>query len=270
MSAAATEHLNYIVEGPENAPSMVLVHGVGANLASWDAVAERLVPKFRVLRMDLRGHGSSSPIRERWALGRFAEDVISVLDRESVDGADLVGFSLGGLIAQHLALHWPGRFDRLILLSTVAGRTPEEREKVVGRLAMLREGGITAITGAARERWFTEAFARKHPEKIDARIQEMLANDLESYIEAYRVFGESELASDLHRIPHRTLVMTGENDIGSNTRMARFMHQQIRNSELRVLPELKHSVLVEAPDLIADHLLRFLNRSNAAERARVE
>ena len=241
------------------APPAVLVHGVGADLRSWDRVAERLRQSRRVIRLDLRGHGLSAPIRETIALEDFAADVLEAMDRTGADIADLVGFSLGGMIAQCLAVGWPDRFRRVALLSAVAGRTPEEREKVVSRLELLRRDGIPAVVGAARERWFSEAFASRHPDRIEARIEELKANDLESYIEAYRVFGTSEMAPRLHEIRHPTLVLTGEFDIGSNTRMARLMHERIPESELVILPDLKHSILVEAPDLVADHLLRFLD-----------
>lgn len=250
--------LNYVIEG--EGPMVTLIHGVGANLESWTATCERLTQRMRVLRMDLRGHGRSGPIREPYSLEKFAADIVAILDAEGIERTHLVGFSLGGMIAQCLALDWPDRFDRLALLATVAGRTPEERAKVTSRLDLIRDRGIVAVTGAARDRWFTERFAKAHPEKIEARIAELIANDPESYLEAYRVFGQSELAPRLHEIGHETLVLTGENDVGSNTRMARFMHDQIARSELVILPELKHSLLVEAPDEIAERLLAFLLR----------
>lgn len=254
---ACSPHLNYVVEG--DGPPTVLVHGVGANLRSWDAVAERLVPTRKVIRLDLRGHGLSDPIRAPITLEDFAADVIAVMDAAGVGQADLVGFSLGGMIAQCLAVTRPERFRRVALLSAVAGRTEEERAKVVSRLDLLRRDGIAAVTGAARDRWFTERFARENPQRIEARIAELMANDLESYIEAYRVFGTSEMAPRLHEIRHRSLVLTGEHDVGSNTRMARFMHETIPDSELVILDGLKHSILVEASDLVADHLLLFLD-----------
>jgi pimeloyl-ACP methyl ester carboxylesterase len=181
------------------------------------------------------------------------------MDRAGMARAHVVGFSLGGLIAQQIALAAPARVDRLALLAAVAGRTDEERAKVVGRLDAIRTGGIAAVTGAARERWFTEEFARSNPGRIAQRIAELEANDLESYLEAYRVFGTSELGPELHRITARTLVLTGEHDVGSNTRMARFMHETIGTSELVILPRLKHSLLVEAPLLVARALRRFLS-----------
>jgi len=255
-TTASRPLLNYVVEG--TGQPVVLVHGVGSNLQSWNRVVERLAPHYRTIRMDLRGHGRSSKIRETYSLERFAEDIIAVMDAEGIAKAHLVGFSLGGLIGQCLALNWPDRFDKVALLSAVAARTDEERAKVVSRLAIIEKEGIIGVTGAARDRWFTEAFADAHPEEIEKRIAELIANDKESYMEAYRVFGQSELGHRLHEIPHETLVLTGEFDQGSNTRMARFMHEKIKNSQLVILPGMRHSILVEASDVVADHLLEFL------------
>ncbi|MGF7160944.1 pimeloyl-ACP methyl ester carboxylesterase [Rhodoligotrophos appendicifer] len=248
--------LSYLVEG--EGPTVVLVHGVGSNMESWDEVVRRLSPSYRCIRMDLRGHGRSSLIRETYSLEKFCEDIIMIMDVEAVSKAHLVGFSLGGLIGQCLAVNWPERFDKIALLSAVANRTPEEREKVVSRLEMIREGGIVAVTGAAKDRWFTDEFARDHPQEIDKRIAELIANDKDSYMEAYRVFGTSEMGPRLHEIKHETLVLTGEFDQGSNTRMAHFMNEQIANSKLVILPRYRHSIMVEASDVVADHLLEFL------------
>lgn len=256
--AGSDADLNYLIEG--TGPHVVLVHGVGANLTNWDQVVPRLSPDFTVMRMDLRGHGASPLIREPYTLEKFCADIIATMDRAGIAKAHLAGFSLGGLIAQCLAVNYPDRFDRIAILSAVAGRTPEEREKVTGRLALLRKGGFDSVSGAARDRWFTDRFIRENPDKVEDRLNEIRANDLESYIEAYRIFGESEMAERLHEIQHRTLVLTGENDIGSNTRMAALMHVKIPNSRLVILPELKHSLLVEAPEIIADHLIDFFKK----------
>lgn len=242
--------------------ALILIHGVGASLQSWNEVSDTLQADFDVLRLDLRGHGESANISEGISIDTFAADVIAVMDAANVTKADLVGFSLGGLIAQRLAVGWPDRFSRVVLLSAVAGRTAEERQKVVDRLGMIRQGGIETILGAAHDRWFTETFARAHPEVIEQRMAELRTVDLPSYLEAYRVFGQTELVDTLPSITQPTLVMTGEFDQGSNVRMAETMHRLIPNSELRILSELKHSVLVEAPALIAGHVREFLTRSH--------
>ncbi len=239
---------------------LVLIHGVGASLRSWDDACDALESEFDVIRLDLRGHGASAPIRGEYSIDRFAADVVAVMDETGISRADLVGFSLGGLIAQRLAVGWAGRFSRVVLLSAVAGRTQEERQKVVARLDMIRQGGIETVLGAAHDRWFTEAFARAHPEVIEQRMEELRQVDIESYLEAYRVFGQTELVDTLHAIVQPTLVMTGEFDQGSNVRMAETMHQLIPNSELRILPGLRHSVLVEASAQVSGHIRKFLKK----------
>ncbi|WP_416355828.1 alpha/beta fold hydrolase [Aureimonas phyllosphaerae] len=238
--------------------TLVLIHGVGASLRSWDEVCALLEADHDVLRLDLRGHGQSAPIDGPYSIEAFARDVVAVMDAASVAKADLVGFSLGGLIAQKLALEYPERFGRVVLLSAVAGRTPVERERVLERLDMIRTGGMRAVTGAARERWFTPEFAARHPEIVERRIEEMHAAHVPSYLEAYRVFGTTELVDELAGIRHPTLIMTGELDPGSNTRMAETMHRLIPDAQLRILPGLRHSVLTEASELVAEHVRNFL------------
>ena len=244
--------INHVASG--QGPHVTLVHGVGANLRSWDEVTRLLEPHFTVVRLDLRGHGQSARIAT-CTLADLASDVRQVWDARGIEKGHLAGFSLGGLIAQSLALSDPDRIDRLAILSAVAGRTAEERAKVVGRLKLLQEGGIPAVTAAAEERWFTEEFRARHPERVLARMTELLANDVPSYAAAYTVFATSDLGDRLGEIRHPTLIATGENDVGSNTRMARMMHDRIEGSRLEILPVLRHSVLVEAPEKIAELLI---------------
>jgi 3-oxoadipate enol-lactonase len=251
-------HIHYQVEGA--GPRVTLVHGVGADLHSWKEVAARLAPSFTVVRLDLRGHGHSGRIVGDCTLDDLVSDVRLVWDRLGIEKTHLAGFSLGGLIAQSLALSDPERIDRLAIISAVAERTPEEREKVVGRLALLKEQGIAAITAAAEERWFTAGFRAAHPDRVQRRMAELLANDPQSYAAAYTVFATSDLGDRLGEITHPTLVVTGEHDVGSNTRMARLMHERIAGSSLVILPGLRHSVLAEAPDAIADLLVEHFSR----------
>ncbi len=237
---------------------VMLIHGVGADSSSWDEIAPGLAQRFRVLRLDLRGHGRSGRIEGDCTLDDFVRDLLDVMDAAGVDKAHVVGFSLGGLIAQGIALSHPDRVDRLALISAVAGRTEEERAKVRARLEILRNEGIAAITAAAQERWFTPGFVQAHPEKVRDRMEQLKHNDPDSYKAAYTVFSMSDLGERLHDIRHRTLIVTGEHDVGSNTRMARYMHDQISDSELRILPGLRHSVLTEAPEQTGTLLIQFL------------
>jgi 3-oxoadipate enol-lactonase len=239
-------------------PPVVLIHGVGADASSWDSIAAALSDSFQVIRLDLRGHGRSGRIVGDCMLDDFVRDVIDVLNSYGLANAHVVGFSLGGMIAQALALQHPDRVDRLVLLSAVAGRTEQERERVRQRLEILRTQGIAAITGAAQDRWFTPAFIERHPDVVATRMRQLQENHAPSYAAAYTVFSLSDLGDRLHAIHHPTLVATGEHDQGSNTRMARFMHEQIAGSELHILPGLRHSILVEAPERVTSLVREFL------------
>lgn len=249
-------NIRFLVEG-EGDP-ITLIHGVGSNLESWDQVVQRLQAKFSVLRMDLRGQGQSRGITADCTLEDFVADVLGAMDAAGFGKSDLIGFSLGGMIAQLFALTHPERVDRLALISAVAGRTPEEKQRLAQRATKIREEGVGSVIGASAQRWFTDAFLRAHPEKVEQRLKELLENDPASYAEAYRIFAESDVGDRIHGIRHRTLIATGEHDVGSNPRMARFMHDQISNSELVIFPDLRHSLLVEAPDQVADLISKFL------------
>jgi len=246
---------------------VTLVHGVGACLNSWDEVAGYMLGRYRIIRMDLAGHGKSGPIRGDRTLTDFADDARRIWEHLGLTKTHLAGFSLGGLIAQSLALSDPDRIHKLVILSAVAGRTCEEREKVVSRLALLKEGGIPAVTAAAEERWFTPEFRRKHPDRVAQRMRELLANDPVSYAAAYTVFATGDLGDRVGEIRLPTLVATGEHDVGSNVRMARMMHAAIAGSELHILRGLRHSVLVEAPRQVADMLMHYFDKHQPATKA---
>jgi pimeloyl-ACP methyl ester carboxylesterase len=165
---------------------------------------------------------------------------------------------LGGQVAQAIALDYPERVEKLALISTVAGRTDAERAGAASRIQLLEDKGLVAIAGANRERWFTDEFRRRHPEKVEARVQQLLQTDPESHLHAFSVFATADLGARLGEIRCPTLIITGEHDAAGTPRMARLMHERIKNSRLEVLPALRHSLLIEAPDRIAALLEDFL------------
>lgn len=101
-------------------------------------------------------------------------------------------------------------------------------------------------------------FARLTPKLIEQYATRNQANDPASYAAAYRVLATTDLADRLTEIKAPTLVITGEHDQGSNPRMARLMHKRIASSALSILPRLRHSILIEAPDLVSNILGDFL------------
>jgi 3-oxoadipate enol-lactonase len=256
--------LNYRIAG-QGARTLVLVHGVGSYAEAWDGVVGRLASDFRILSFDLRGHGASSRVKGRYEIDDFVDDVLALANEVEFEQFDLAGFSLGGLIAQKLALAFPERVRRLVLLATVAGRTPEERERVAARLAALQAGEPGAHYDASLSRWLTEGFQQRHPDLVAMLRARNAANDPACYAAAYRVLAETDLGDALPAIACPTLIATGEDDLGSNPRMARFMHQRIAGSRLEILAGLRHSLLMEAPDQVATLMRGFLLAPNVEQ-----
>ncbi len=238
--------------------NVILIHGLGSNLHSWDVVAARLEKRFHVLRYDLRGHGESENPIGPWGLEDFISDLEDIVKYRSISRTHMVGFSLGGLIAQGFTLRNPHMVAKLVILSAVAGRTEEERAKVTERIHNLENGDLDTNIELALDRWFSPEFRQQHSDKVKKRLDALRDNDPLGYLNAYRVFGLGDLGDKLDKIYSRTLIMTGEFDPGSNVRMAKFMHEKIENSKLEILPNLRHSVLTEAPELIAEKLDGFL------------
>jgi len=257
---AAFDHdgvrLHYRDEGEGRA--MVFVHGVGSTLEAWDPVLPHM-PPGRYIRIDLRGHGGSDRAPGPYSLEMMAEDVVALITHLGLENVALFGFSLGGLVAQYVAIHHGAKLSAVALISTVAGRDAGEKARVEERLATLeRDGPLTHLTNAV-ERWFTAEFLARNPGAIAARREKALQNDPACYLAAYRVLAHSDLVDELHRIAVPTLVMTGEADVGSTPRMSRLMHEKIAGSRLVILPGLKHSILLEAPEHVARHLGALLN-----------
>ncbi|OPA85677.1 alpha/beta hydrolase [Pseudomonas fluorescens] len=258
--SVANVTLNYRLDGHGPRP-LVCIHGVGSSLEAWAEVVQGLKDDFTVLTFDLRGHGQSSRTPGRYEIDHLVGEALALAEHVGFNRFDLAGFSLGGLIAQRLALTHPDRVRRLVLLSTVAGRTADERERVNARLVALQAGEPVAHYEASLARWLTEAFQAQNPQAVLRLRQLNAANDPGCYAAAYRVLAESDFGEQLGQIRCPTLIATGADDLGSNPRMAAFMHAQIQGSSLHILPGLRHCILIEAPQQVAALIRDFLTDS---------
>lgn len=255
--SVANVTLNYRLDGQGPRP-LVCIHGVGSSLEAWGKVVDGLKDQFTILTFDLRGHGQSSRTQGRYEIDHLVGEALALADHVGFDLFDLAGFSLGGLIAQRMALTHPARIRRLVLLSTVAGRNAQERERVQERLAALQAGAPVAHYEASLSRWLTEDFQARHPEVVNHLRAQNAANDPDCYAAAYRVLAESDFGEQLAQIHCPTLIATGAEDTGSNPRMAGLMHERIQGSQLAILPGLRHCILIEAPEQVVGLMRDFL------------
>ena len=257
MQVEARGHrFEVVVEG--EGPALTLIHGMASGLESWDEVARLLRNRFRVIRLDLRGHGRSQFDPGPYSIEGFADDLCALLGVLEVPKSHIAGFSLGGLIAQALAINHPECVDRLVIVSAVANKSPEVLARLKKRADDIDRDGRSTAMDAALERWFTPEFRAAHPDLVERRVERYLATDAQVFAAAYRTFVEGDLGDQLHRITVPTLVMTGEHDPGSSAEMARFMHGEIKGSQLHIVPRLRHNLLLEGGAQVAEKIDEFL------------
>ncbi len=251
---------NWVVEG--SGPAVVLVHGVGLDLAMWGPQAAALRARRRVLRYDLIGHGATPGLSQPLSLDDFAAQLEDLLDALELERAALVGFSMGALVAQAFALAHPARVERLALLACVHARSRSQSAGVRARLAAVERGGTAATSDAALERWLTPAYRRRHAAAAAAVRQRLEANDRDAFLAAYRLFAhaDAELAPRLGAITAPTLVVAGEHDSGSTPAMARRLAATIPGARLHVLPGVRHLFTLEAAADVNSLLLDFLEQ----------
>lgn len=240
---------------------LVLLHGVGLDHTVWDAVRTVLPGDLHAQAPDLLGHGQAPPAPPECRLADLAEHVAAALPSGP---AHLVGFSLGAMVAQHLAVHRPDLVASIVCVSAVYGRSPRQREAVAARWRRA-EQDFEAGVSATLQRWFPED--RDVPaETTDRTRQVMLANDRESYLRCYRVFAtaDQELARQVGRIRAPLLAVTGELDTGSTPDMSRRLAAAVPQGRAVVVPDVGHMLPEERPGELAHLITTFVKERQHA------
>ncbi|WP_433466347.1 alpha/beta fold hydrolase [Spirillospora sp. CA-128828] len=225
-------------------PDLVLIHGVGLDRTMWDRCLPELARRHRVTAVDLRGHGRSPRAEPGTTLADLAADVADM----TAGPAHVVGFSLGALVAQELALALPGRVRSLTLVSSVARRGPEEAAAVRARL----ERAAADFDGSARaavDRWFSAEWSAREPELRERVLTTLLSNDRTSYLACYEIFGTADrlLWPRLGGVAAPTLAVTGSDDPGSTPAMTRRLASAISGARSLIIPGARHLLPLERP-----------------------
>ncbi|HKX07447.1 MAG TPA: alpha/beta fold hydrolase [Stellaceae bacterium] len=240
-------------------PPLILIHGIGASRQSWAGVVPFIKHRFRCICYDLRGHGASPVPAPPYSLDDLVEDLEAVRRELGIARAHVMGHSLGGMIGPAYARRYPDRVLSLGLLSTAAFRTAEDSAKVKGVVADMRQRGVAPVLESLKERWFTPAFAAHRPNVIQRRMQQVIDTDPQVFLSVFDIYAETEMAPWLDEVGAPSLVLTGELDGGCPPRLNELIAKQLPRSQLVILPKLRHAILLEAPEQVAPHLLRFLD-----------
>lgn len=251
-------NLHYELTGPAGAPVIVFSHSIGASLEMWDAQVTAFAGRYRCLRYDTRGHGSSEVIDRPATVDDLADDLAGLLDALDIAKAHIVGLSLGGMMGQAFALRHPQKLDRLVLVSTSAKMNVQfyrDRETVARR-----EGYGSFIETVLVPRWFTQEFGKASPEVIDA-FRQRFPKDWRGYSVCCGVIAALDLPERIGGIRAPTMIMVGAADPATPVAMSLDLLARIPDAELVVVPRLAHILVAERPDLVNPYIAAFLDRA---------
>ncbi len=256
MTIDTTVPLHYELDGPEDAPVLLMSNSLGTSLRMWDAQAPALQNHFRLLRYDHRGHGSSSVPSGPYSIDDLGRDILALLNQLNVEHFCFCGLSLGGMVGMWLASEIPDRIERLVLCCTSAKLGPPENWST--RAETVREDGMGAISEAALERWFTQGFRARSTETIEWAESMLLATPAEGYAGCCEAIRDMDLRDRLGAIAAPTLIIAGADDEAITLDHAELVRDSITDSHLLVVEEAAHLANVEQSESIIRSILGHL------------
>ncbi|MEK6443347.1 MULTISPECIES: 3-oxoadipate enol-lactonase [unclassified Pseudonocardia] len=251
----STVVLHHEIDGPEDAPVLVLSGSLGSTLEMWEPNLPALTSRFRVVRLDHRGHGRSPVPEGPYRIADLAGDVLATLDELGLDRVAWCGLSMGGMVGMYLASEHPERISRLVLCCTSA-RFPD-LTAWKDRIAAVAEQGTAPLAPGIVARWFTAEYAAAHPDVVK-RAESWVADSSD---EGYRASCQAIEAWDhvdrLPAITAPTLVIAGSADLSTPVEPhARTIASGIPGAHLEVV-EGAHLATMELSEetsrLIAEH-----------------
>jgi 3-oxoadipate enol-lactonase len=224
-------------------------------------MTDRLAERYRVLPVDLRGHGRSSRPGGLFTLEDLAEDVARVQSHAGISSAAIVGLSQGAMTAMRLALSQPERVSALVIMNSSAEPEPfAHRVKYLAMAAAVRLGGVhPRIAHEVQSLMFSEGFRLTHPDVVQQYAHQWMQMDRASaFLASYAVATRGDLTSRLREIHAPTLVLAGTLDRATPLERSRRMAEQIPGAKLVILEGVGHLSTVERPIETAEQVSRFL------------
>lgn len=249
--------LHHTLEGPLTGARVLLLHAVGIDLTFLAPLAALLATRYRVMRMDLRGHGQSAALPLAQSLEDFADDVHDTLAQTGFGPCAVTGFSFGGMVAQTLALRHPAGMTALIPCACPCTLTPERRALSRARGDDAERSGMGVVIDATMERWFTPAF--RTSAKAQAARSHLLERDLRGWTQGWRAMAKIDLLPRLPTLRVPTLCIAGELDISSTPENVRQIADTIPGAQYQIIAGAPHMLFIEQPQAVAQAISQFLD-----------
>ena len=242
---------------------VLFIQGLGVDHRGWGAVTRPLAKRFRCISYDNRDVGRSSTVDAPYGVLDMTGDALGLLDALGIAQADIVGVSMGGVIAQEIAIRHAERVRKLVLVTTYTSGDP--------RGSAIFEGQALLRRTLSREDYcratFWSVYSHQDYRRDDGFIEQMIArtagNDLWQPQDAYerhvRAVTSANTEGRLHRIAAPTLILAGAEDILTPMRFSTLLARDIPNNRLEVIEGAGHGMIWSHPGVVVDHISAFLD-----------
>lgn len=252
---SADAKINYQTFGEPSSPALLFCNSLGTNYGMWQQQINAFKNQFFIICYDTRGHGSSSTPTGPYTLEQLGEDVIHLLDHLHIEKAIFCGISMGGLTGQWLAIHFPQRFNQVIIANTAAKIGQEQAW--LDRAALVREQGLQPIAATAASRWFTDPFIQSQATIVNNLCNDLSAGSAIGYANCCVALAKADVRDQLSEICVPVLIIAGTQDPVTTVADGQFMQQQIPHAQLIEI-NASHISNIEQPASFNQALLNFI------------
>lgn len=234
--------LHYKVEGSGKA--VVFVHGLSDNLNYWEVLASTLKKEYLVIRYDLPGHGQSELGDGEITIDSYVEDLANLLDELNVDNFNLIGFSLGGVIAMDFAIKYPEKVDSLVLMSTFS-KFDDHLRKVFTDFKNALNIGFEEFYDLILPMVLCPKVIEDNRDELEFLKSLAMQNaNVQAYIKAVGACYDFDAEDELPKIDIPAMVLAGKYDEITTVDIQRKIHEKIDGSEFIIFDDVKHNLLV--------------------------
>jgi pimeloyl-ACP methyl ester carboxylesterase len=249
----------YVFNKKEQSVPIVFVHGVGLTYEIWQPQLD-FFKDYSNLSYDILGHGKSSLTKQNISFNDFSDQLIELINELKIEKIHLVGFSIGSLIARNFATRYGDRLRSLVLLGSIYKRSEQQQKIVNERFNQAKKE--LKLSRQALKRWFSDKYLENNPDTYEKISSILSKNNMANFLKVYELFVRHKNDEDFEKILTKTLVMTGEHDIGSTIEMSQQLNNLIKNSELKIIKEGKHLCGIECTDEVNLAIKNFIDKND--------
>ena len=254
-------HIHYELAGPFGAPVVCMTHSLTSDSGMWaEQVPVLLQAGYQVLRLDMRGHGGSSPYPGPYTIEGLATDVTAVLDFLDFSTVHLVGLSMGGMIGQVIAADYPGRLKSLMACCTTS-RWEGDESFMRGRIDTVRsKGTLESIVDDNMWRRYSPAYQERNPVRWKALRETFLGTSLDGYFGCMDAILKYDVSGRLANVRTPTLVVAGSDDTSTPAESNKRIASLIPGAEYREIAGGRHFPNIEFDEEFNRIMLDWLKR----------